>query len=168
MEVTINGRQGKEKKSIKYDPNKKHKLLLKRYSRFLTGVPEYVKKINLSKIKQAEKYKKSLIRRATVYETFLHEYLRTQKIMVDFQKIVFIVEDGRIRRFYILDIFLPKYNTIVEVDGKYHDQPHQKLKDVIRTSELKGLGYKVFRCTNEETFNVEKLHQRLITEGFTK
>ena len=168
MRIVVQGRKYRDRKDVKYDPAKEHKLMLQKYKKYLTGVSDYTRKWNLSKIKQAVKLKKELIRRATPYEVFLHEYFRTQKIMVDFQKIVFIEREGRIKNFYVLDIFLPHFNTVVEVDGKYHDLPYQKIRDEMRTLELKELGYKVFRCRNEETFNVEKLHQRLIEEGGIK
>ena len=51
---------------------------------------------------------------------------------------------------------------VIEVDGGYHFTPAQQEKDLIRTSELKMQGYRVFRCTNEETFNMNELYIRIL------
>jgi leucyl-tRNA synthetase/ATP-dependent DNA helicase RecG/methylmalonyl-CoA mutase len=64
--------------------------------------------------------------------------------------------------FFIGDIYVPKFNVIIEVDGGYHFTVEQARKDAIRTSELRSLGYKVFRCKNEEVMNLEALLVKLI------
>jgi very-short-patch-repair endonuclease len=47
---------------------------------------------------------------------------------------------------YQCDIFIPKYNIIIEVDGKYwHKYPEGREIDHIRTKEMQNAGYKVLR-----------------------
>lgn len=62
-----------------------------------------------------------------------------------------------IKHIYSADFFIPKTNTIVEVDGKHwHNLPHMIEKDQLRGEELKERGYKVVRFWEDEltTHNV--------------
>ena len=53
---------------------------------------------------------------------------------------------NEIEHFYPVDFYLPDYNTVIEVDGKYwHNYPAGLEIDKIRNSELIAKGYKVFR-----------------------
>ena len=54
---------------------------------------------------------------------------------------------------YIADFINLKYKLIVEIDGKYHFNDEQIIKDEERTHNLKQWGYTVIRFTNEEAFN---------------
>jgi len=52
---------------------------------------------------------------------------------------------------YLADFYLPSVNTIIEVDGIYwHNMPGRKDKDIIRTKQMKHVGYKVLRFTDIE------------------
>ena len=50
--------------------------------------------------------------------------------------------------FYIADFYLPKYRLIIEIDGEYHDDPKQRIKDNHRTKDIEKLGLKVLRINN--------------------
>jgi len=57
--------------------------------------------------------------------------------------------------------FLPKYNIIIEVDGKYwHNYPNLRPLDKIRNSELKEAGYNVLRFWEGE-FNTDIVSNKL-------
>lgn len=54
--------------------------------------------------------------------------------------------------FYTVDMFVPKHNLIVEVQGPYHINGISKVrkKDKSRTRLLKALGYKVCEVETRE------------------
>ena len=54
---------------------------------------------------------------------------------------------------YIADFINLKYKLIIEIDGKYHFNDEQIIKDEERTRDLVQWGYTVIRFTNEEVFN---------------
>ena len=54
---------------------------------------------------------------------------------------------------YIADFINLRYKLIVEIDGKYHCNDEQIIKDEERTRDLEQWGYTVIRFTNEEVFN---------------
>lgn len=46
-------------------------------------------------------------------------------ILYDFQHVIYIHNNYVINRFYIADFFVPKFNLIIELDGKYHNTIEQ-------------------------------------------
>jgi len=54
--------------------------------------------------------------------------------------------------FYIVDFYCHELKLVIEVDGKYHDQEEQKIKDKERTTVIKRHGLHIIRFTNEEVF----------------
>lgn len=63
------------------------------------------------------------------------EFLRYNGIAFEFQKIFYIkADDGWINRYYIADFYIPIRDTIIEVDGKFHDD--HKLHDKMRTRRI--------------------------------
>lgn len=56
------------------------------------------------------------------------------------------------RKLFFADIYLPKYNVIVEVDGGYHFVAEQKRLDRNRTRALNRVGFRVIRFKNSETY----------------
>ena len=54
---------------------------------------------------------------------------------------------------YIADFICIKAKTIIEIDGGYHSQETQQIKDYLRTEDLERIGYKVIRFTNEKVFS---------------
>ena len=61
------------------------------------------------------------------------------------------------RRIYFADLFLPKYNLILEIDGGYHYTAEQKRLDTNRSNSLWRMGYHVCRLSNRDAHNPEKL-----------
>lgn len=51
---------------------------------------------------------------------------------------------------YIADFVCLRKQLIIEVDGGYHSQEKQIIKDYYRTERLEQMGFKVLRFTNEE------------------
>jgi very-short-patch-repair endonuclease len=71
----------------------------------------------------------------------------------------FLVDD--IAHSYVADFYLPEYNTIIEVDGKYwHNFPHGNVLDHIRTMEMTYSGYNVIRLWENE-FSVHDILDHL-------
>ena len=54
---------------------------------------------------------------------------------------------------YIADFVCLKKKIIIEVDGGYHSQYAQAIKDYYRTEKLESLGFKVLRFRNEDIFS---------------
>ena len=70
-------------------------------------------------------------------------------------------------RFYVPDIFLPKYNIVIECDGTYwHSSPEVKMKDAQKDKEYKEAGLMVLRFTdhqiNKDLRSVAKEIQRVV------
>lgn len=53
--------------------------------------------------------------------------------------------------FYIVDFYLPKpFKICIEIDGKIHDLPHVKKRDILKDNYLrKERGFRVIRIKNE-------------------
>ena len=83
---------------------------------------------------------------ATEAERLLWHYLKEKKIGYKFRRQHIVGE-------YITDFINLKYKLIIEIDGKYHQEAEQVIKDTQRTQYLEQKGYTVIRFTNEEIFN---------------
>ena len=83
---------------------------------------------------------------ATEAERLLWHYLKEKKIGYKFRRQHIVGE-------YITDFINLKHKLIIEVDGKYHQEAEQVIKDAQRTQYLEQKGYTVIRFTNEEVFN---------------
>ncbi len=46
---------------------------------------------------------------------------------------------------YVVDVFLPQFNLILEVDGYWHTVESVKVRDVVRDQNLQKAGYKIIR-----------------------
>ena len=101
-------------------------------------------------------------------EKILGKLLKSKKVKIDPQRIVYIDYNCVINKFYVADIYIPELNLIVEIDGGYHETEEQKEKDYNRDLDLKSVGYKVFRCTNEEVLKNPELVYNTILEKFDK
>ena len=65
---------------------------------------------------------------------------------------------------YIVDFVCLKSKLIVELDGGYHADAEQKEEDRIRENDLKHLGFRVIRFTNEDVFhNLEFVKQKILS-----
>ena len=83
---------------------------------------------------------------ATEAERLLWHYLKEKKIGYKFRRQHIVGE-------YITDFINLKHKLIIEIDGKYHQEAEQVIKDTQRTQDLEQKGYTVIRFTNEEVFN---------------
>lgn len=68
---------------------------------------------------------------------------------------------------YIADFYCHELNFVIELDGKYHNQPDVIKRDKQRTEDLQDLKIIIYRITNEEFRNrsltIEKLRQFLMS-----
>lgn len=54
---------------------------------------------------------------------------------------------------YIADFICVKKSLIIEVDGGYHSQQQQVIKDYLRTQDLEEMGFTVMRFSNEQIYS---------------
>ena len=54
---------------------------------------------------------------------------------------------------YVLDFYCHKLKLSIEVDGGYHLNKEQKVKDIERTAYLNSVGIIEYRFTNQEILN---------------
>lgn len=90
---------------------------------------------------------------ATPAERILWEELRNKKCLgFKFRKQhpVSLEIRNRIKNYVIADFCCIQQKFVIEVDGDYHLQDDQWLKDIFRTREVMKLGYRVIRFRNEE------------------
>jgi len=79
---------------------------------------------------------------ATIQENRLwYDFLRRHSVHFYRQKII-----GE----YIVDFYCPVAKLVIEVDGKYHDEPAQMEYDTERTEYLNAREFYVLRFRNEE------------------
>lgn len=93
---------------------------------------------------------------SNIYEKRLIKYLTCKKI--DFIHQAPFDIDGKI---YFADFYLPKFNSIIEVDGDYHRSITQRNKDSNRDCDFMGINIKTIRLLNEETNDNNQLDIRL-------
>ena len=68
-------------------------------------------------------------------EKKMQGFLSDQCVEYEFQKPLYIKKkNGRIRKFYIADFYIPSKSLIIETDGKFHDE--QIKEDNKRTKEI--------------------------------
>lgn len=102
---------------------------------------------------KAEVFKNKLITNQTEAEKTFKAILKSAEIEYSFQHIIFYrkTTGAKSCSFYIADFYLPRYNTIVEIDGGYHDSKEQKKIDKERTKAIKNNGIAhVKRYTNND------------------
>ena len=82
--------------------------------------------------KNAEYHAKEMKKNPSWLEKQMIEFLTNHKIHFEFQKIFYIKSSGGfIKQYYIADFYIPKNHTILEVDGKFHND--QAKLDNLRT-----------------------------------
>jgi len=145
---------------------KDSELLTKRNAKYLdkNSLTRYEIDGNKWWIGNAMIFNSKLIKNATMQEKILGKLLKSKKVKTDVQRVIYIDYNCVINKFYVADIYLPELNLIVEVDGGYHTTEKQKEKDYDRDQDLKSVGYKVFRCTNEEVLKNPELVYNTILE----
>lgn len=95
---------------------------------------------------KANEFRKSLIKNQTQAEMQFKIVLKELGISYDFQKIFFYKKS-----FYIVDFYLPSFGIALEIDGGYHNTKEQRLKDKIRSKDLKIIGItSILRFKNED------------------
>ena len=76
-------------------------------------------------------------------ERMLWRYLSTNKLGIHFRR-------QHIIGCYIADFVCLRKKLVIEVDGGYHSQSEQAIKDYYRTEDLERMGFKVIRFRNED------------------
>lgn len=149
---------------------KDSELLTKRNAKYLDkdSLTRYEIDGNKWWIGNAMIFKSKLIKNATMPEKILGKLLKSKKVKIDPQRIIYLDYNCVINKFYVADIYLPELNLVIEIDGGYHETEEQKEKDYSRDADLKSVGYKVFRCTNEEVLKNPELVYNTILEKFDK
>ena len=72
--------------------------------------------------KNAELYANEMKYKPSWLEKQMIEFLTNHEINFEFQKIFYIKSSGGfIKQYYIADFYIPKNHTILEVDGKFHN-----------------------------------------------
>ncbi len=82
----------------------------------------------------------------TEAEKMLWLHLRGNKLGLHFRR-------QHIIGCYIADFVCLKKKIIIEVDGGYHSQYAQAIKDYYRTEKLESLGFKMLRFRNEDIYS---------------
>ena len=106
------------------------------------------KTISVKKI--AEKHKRELILNSTIYENKAYQILESLKIKFSKQKIYYYFQGNR-EHYFIVDLYIPKYKLVIEIDGSQHLKKENLEKDINRTEILLSLGVeKIVRILNKD------------------
>lgn len=79
-------------------------------------------------------------------EYFLWQHIRNKALGVRFLR-QYIIGD------FIVDFICREDGLIIEVDGGYHAEPRQEIRDEQRSQILESYGFHIIRFTNEEILN---------------
>lgn len=126
---------------------------------------EWINKIESEKKAEAVKYAEELRMNTTREERRLYNVLKIYGIPFEFQKPFYIKGDRTfIKKFYIVDFYLPDIDTIIEVDGGFHLTEYQINRDNKRTEELKNefIGIRIMRILNDDVMDNEKFREFLL------
>ena len=96
----------------------------------------------ISSFKKAKELRENM----TLAEIKLWEVLKGNNLGVKFRREHPVL-------IYIVDFYCHKKKLVIEVDGEYHNDEDQILKDKNRTKDLQENGLQVLRFTNEEVLN---------------
>jgi very-short-patch-repair endonuclease len=112
-------------------------------------------KVSIDEI--AKERRDELVKEQTPAEAKFKALLKLNGVEYEFQKIIFY-KQGKKDRFFIPDFYLPKYNIVIELDGKYHNDIMQQDYDKNRTKILVENGiYRVVRFTNKEVLTEQDI-----------
>ena len=106
-------------------------------------------------------YAKENRKNTTDAEHVLWQYLRNRQLGEPFRRQHIIGE-------FIADFVCLPAMLIIEVDGKYHQLPEQKISDEQRTNWLNKQGFSVLRFTNEEVLGDTEQVIKRIKENITQ
>ena len=110
-------------------------------------------------VEVAEEYRLIKIQEQTPSEQITKINLKILGYKYVFQYVVWARPD----KFYIGDFYLPELGLILEIDGEYHNDRAQQIKDNKRTTEIEAKGYKIVRMTNGQCGNTDYHRQKLQT-----
>jgi len=131
----------------------KHKKILSKLKKGVKRSKETIGKIKLKRAKQKNTWTSSI-------EFKIRDFLETLDIEYIPHKLVSSIDHK-----YQCDIYIPRYNLIIECDGDYwHNYPHGNKIDKIRTVELESIGYIVLRIWECEirSMTLEKFKEILV------
>lgn len=115
--------------------------------------------IKPSLIKWGMKHRNNLISNATPSEVIVKNILHAiKRLAYSFQK-PFIICD----QLYFADFYLPDHKSIIEVDGGYHNNPDQIIKDCSRSAFLNSAKIRMYRISNEEASDTDRVYQMIYT-----
>ncbi|UZO82073.1 endonuclease domain-containing protein [Aquimarina sp. ERC-38] len=111
---------------------------------------------------ELKKYRKDLRKNLTSSEAFLWTYLQKKKL-----------EGRKFRRQhsihnFIVDFYCAEEKLVIELDGEYHNTPHQMEKDKKRDKTLNDMGFTVLRFENQMVFNALPSVLKEITDHFNR
>ena len=101
-------------------------------------------------------FRKKLIENQTPSETLFLNFLRNKNIGFRFQK---IIQYKPRNKFFVVDFYLKKFNTIIEIDGMYHYSWDQVKKDEKRDSDIMSrTGASIIRIDNKLVESLDIMH----------
>ncbi|MDL2302916.1 valine--tRNA ligase [Dysgonomonas sp. OttesenSCG-928-D17] len=104
-----------------------------------------------------KKHAKDMRKFSTEAESALWEMLRKKQLGDKFRRQQ-IIEN------FIVDFVCLDKKLVIEVDGKYHNEPEIEQADKLRDEILTDLGYKILRFTNEEVIaDTENVLEKIST-----
>ena len=109
--------------------------------------------------------KNGLIRHATSAELKFASYLKELNIKYRFQK---ALGTNHFQAFRIVDFYIPKALIIFEIDGDYHNNISQEIRDFKRENEILSRRQKLIfvRFSNNEVFNQSAKVKQIIKEVY--
>lgn len=103
-------------------------------------------------VREAMVRRDNLLNRQTVSEKLFYSRLRNCGIVLIPQKIIF--KDGLlispVGSYYIVDFYNPSGHLVIEIDGGYHKEHFQYIRDKKRESNILEMGFNLIRFDNEE------------------
>ena len=96
---------------------------------------------------------RALRKNQTPAETRLWKALRNRQFLGKKflrQHVLVYQGSGRKKYFFIADFYCAEIKLVIELDGKIHDHPVEKMYDLSRDEIIQELGCKVIRFRNEE------------------
>lgn len=145
------------KKRKKYNTNKKKKLssLQKKNDIGYLDDLNHICKLGIiseNKKNWIEATMLILREKSTLAEVNCGNFLISKKIKF-INQAPFILDD----KIFFADFFIPDFNIIIEIDGKYHDSNKQKKLDAIRDFIFNGYKIHTIRIPNAATYNQNNL-----------
>ena len=99
-------------------------------------------------------------------EVIFKGFLEELNIPFRFQK--GMITSKKKRRVRIMDFYIPRIKIIFEIDGEYHDNTYQQIKDFEREQEIgrKRRGVLFVRFTNQEVLTKPEYVKHMVKEAY--